>query len=102
MQFNIFRLLDHHQHKEDWVKILDKTVLIGGILGPMMTFPQIIKIFITHQAAGVSVMTWGLYCIFNTPWIIYGIVHNQKPIVISYILWFITNLCVIAGALLYG
>ena len=62
---------------------------------------QILQIFTLKSAAGVSSLSWGLYALFNLPWLAYGIVHKDKPIKIGYSLSFIANLTVLAGSLIY-
>ena len=82
--------------------ILDMVVLAAGIIGPLMTIPQIAKILILHNAAGISVLTWGMYALLDLPWIIYGIAHASRPILLTYILWFLVNTLVAVEALMFG
>ncbi len=84
------------------LRILDATVYIVGILGPLATIPQVIKIYGAHDASGVSIVSWGLYALFDIPWIMYAIVHKERPLLICYSLWFFFNLLVVVGALMYG
>jgi len=67
-----------------------------------MNIPQIYKIFSTQNATGVSLISFSMFAIMEIPWIIYGIIHKAKPIVITYTLWLITNLVIVAGILMYG
>ena len=85
-----------------FIKYLDKFLMVVAITGPLMDLPQIFKIYYFKNAAGVSLLSWTLYAIFDIPWIIYGIVHKDKPIVVAYLCWMITNLFVIAGTLIYS
>jgi len=73
-----------------------------GILGPLFTLPQIAKIYLYQDAAGVSLISWAAFTVFDIPWIVYGYVHRERPIVITYILWLIVNAIVCVGVLLYG
>lgn len=82
--------------------ILDTVVLVAGVLGPLMTIPQIAKIYFVQDAAGVSVISWGMYALLDIPWIIYGIAHHSRPILTTYLLWFIVNALVVVEALVYG
>lgn len=66
-----------------------------------MTFPQVWEIYTTHNASGVSVITWGAYTVLIIPWILYGVVHREKAIVINSVLWLFFNLLVLYGALVY-
>ncbi len=92
---------DPYPHPDKWVRLLDKIVLAAGVLGPVMTLPQIMLIYGMKSAAGLSLISWGLYAFFDVFWIIYGIVHRERPIMIAYILWFTVNMCVVAGILMY-
>jgi len=83
-------------------RFLDRVVYAVGVLGPLFTLPQIIKIYSTHSAAGVSIFSWGAFALFDIPWIIYGIVHKERPIVVTYTLWLIFNSVVVVGVLIYS
>ena len=76
-------------------------MIVIAVLGPLIALPQIFQIYIFKSAAGVSALSWGLYALFNVPWFIYGVVHKDKPITITYFLSFIANLTVFVGALIY-
>lgn len=84
------------------LRILDRVVLIIGILGPLMTIPQILKIHLLQDASGVSVISWSAYTLLDFPWILYGLVHHDRPIFVTYTLWVIMNSLVVAGAIMYG
>ena len=96
------RGLEPYPARTFWLRILDTVVMTVGILGPVFTLPQIFKIYVGHNASGISVVTWGAYVLFNIPWILYGYVHKERPLAITYALWFFVNLSVFIGALLYG
>lgn len=82
--------------------VLDEIVLVVGVIGPLTTIPQILKIFLIQDATGVSTMAWGLSALFDIPWILYGLAHKERPITIAYIMWFVMNILVFIGALTYG
>jgi len=84
------------------LRIVDVAVYAAGIIAPIMTFPQIFKIFLLHDAHGVSALTWGAYALFDIPWIVYGFAHRERPLVLTYCLWLACNGAVFAGTLLYG
>lgn len=75
---------------------------VVGVVGPLATLPQLIEIYSTHSANGVSFATWGLYTIADIPWVIYALVHREKPLILCYLLWFSFNAAVALGVLLYG
>ncbi len=84
------------------LRLLDRVIYIVGIVGPLMTIPQLAKIFLLHDASGVSLYTWGGFTLLDIPWILYGVAHRERPIVMTYTLWFFFNGLVFLGALLYG
>lgn len=84
------------------MRVLDIIVYIVGILGPLATIPQVLQIYTTHDATGVSFLSWGTYALFDIPWIIYAIVHREPPLIVCYSLWLIFNSLVAIGVLLYG
>lgn len=84
------------------IRLLDKVIYLVGVLGPVMTLPQIIKIFVLQNASGVSFITYFFLTIFSGVWLAYGIVHKEKPIIISNILWIVSELLIVIGTILYG
>lgn len=89
------------QDSTPYIRFLDKLTFIVGVIGPFTVVPQIYSIFSTHSTAGVSLATWVLIFIVTFPWILYGIAHREKSIIVSFILWEIANFMVILGVLLY-
>lgn len=96
------RGLEPFPARSSLLRLLDRIVLVVGVLGPLMTIPQILKIFLLQDAAGVSVISWGTFALFDIPWILYGLIHHDRPIFITYILWIFMNSIVVLGALMYG
>jgi uncharacterized protein with PQ loop repeat len=90
------------QPKSAYLVFLDKLTFVVGVIGPFTVLPQIYSIFSTKSAVGVSLATWTLIFIVTFPWILYGLAHREKSIIVSFILWEIVNLTVVIGVLLYG
>lgn len=80
---------------------LDKLTFVVGIIGPFTVLPQIYSIYSTHVATGVSLTTWLLIFIVTLPWILYGLAHKDKSIIVSFTLWEVVNMMVVIGVLLY-
>ncbi len=90
----------HHRLKHK--KWLHKAVYVAGILGPLMTIPQIIKIWLYQDASGVSALSWGSYFVLSGFWLAYGIEERETPIIINYVFWMVMHLVVVTGVLIYG
>ena len=82
-------------------RAIDRIVLIIAFLAPLVELPQLIEIYVNKAAQNVSVLTWGFFVIFGIPWLIYGIIHKEKPIIILYSLWIIIDSIIVVGILLY-
>ncbi len=90
------------QRETPYTVFLDKLTFVVGVIGPFTVLPQIYSIFSSRSAAGVSLTTWVLIFIVTFPWILYGIAHKEKNIIVSFILWEMVNLAVVIGVLMYG
>ncbi len=81
---------------------IDKLVLIIAFLAPLVELPQLIEIYALKAAGSVSLLTWSMFVVFGVPWLIYGIIHKEKPVIILYSLWIIIDSAIVVGILLYG
>ena len=81
---------------------MDKLIYVVAIVGPIMTIPQVTKIWIDKNAAGVSIITWLAYAIASLFWVIYGIMHKEKPIILTSVLLLILDVFIVVGAIIYG
>jgi uncharacterized protein with PQ loop repeat len=78
--------------------------VLGGMSAftMLMTVPQIWTIWANHQAAGVSVLSWGAYLLSALLWFWHGVQQRDKNIYLACIGWIGLDLGVIIGALTYG
>ena len=68
----------------------------------LMTIPQVLTIWISHQAAGVSVVSWSAYLISAILWFWYGVQKRDKNIYPPCVGWVGLDTAVIVGALVYA
>lgn len=90
-----------YPHPNKYIRLLDNTCLAFSVLMPATTIPQIWRIYKYQLVDGLSLMMWILYCIGVIPFLIYGIVHKEKPLIILNILWLLAQVIIIIGILLY-
>ena len=78
--------------------------LLGSlsIFTMVMTIPQILTIWIRHQAAGVSMVSWGAYLVSAAVWLWYGLRKRDKNIYLPCMGWILLDAAVIVGAVAYG
>ena len=99
------RKADHYEPfpaRKAWLRLLDRVVITVGIIGPMASLPQIFKIYLLQNVGGISTTSYALWALMDIPWIFYGIVHRERPIVFTYFAWFAVNCIILAGSILYG
>ena len=77
---------------------------LGGmsVFTMLMTIPQVLTIWIGHQAAGVSVLSWSAYLLSAILWFWYGVQKRDKNIYLACIGWMGLDIAVIAGAVMYA
>lgn len=79
---------------------VDRLAYLSIIL-PLMTLPQLFVIFQSHDARGLSIITWLSYLIGALFWTVYGLLHKAKQISIPNLLMAVIDLGIIFGILLY-
>lgn len=79
-------------------------ILAYGVTGfaILFTFDQVRLIWLDHNAAGVSVMSWCFYTISASVWLTYGLIHKERALVIANSCWVVLNFTVALGAFLYA
>lgn len=80
-------------------KLLDELIYPIGLISPIMTIPQVIDVWANGGKQGVSLPTWAAYAFVSFFWIIYGLAHREKPIVLINCLLFTLDLFIVCGVL---
>jgi uncharacterized protein with PQ loop repeat len=68
----------------------------------LMTVPQVLTIWVGHQATGVSVLSWSAYLLSAVLWFWFGIQKRDKNIYLPCVGWIALDGAVIVGAVVYG
>ena len=78
--------------------------ILGGmsIFTMLMTIPQVLSIWIGHQAGGVSMLTWCTYFVSAILWFWFGMRTGDKNIYLPCIGWILLDSAVIVGGIMYG
>ena len=98
----ITKRLEEYPSKKFWIRFLDKLLVVIAIVGPLTALPQVWNVYVKQVVTGLSFTSWSLWAFFNLFWLAYGLVHKDKPIIITYFLWFLVNASVAIGILLYS
>jgi len=92
---------EKYPHPDKFKRLIDNLIYVIALFGPIVSIPQIIKIYFYQNASGVSTFTWTGYLIGSIFWLIYGIIHKEKPIIFSSILWIIIEIFIFIGTIIY-
>jgi len=78
--------------------------LLGSlsIITMLMTIPQVLTIWLSHQAAGVSMLSWGAYLVSAVVWLWYGLKKRDPNIYLPCIGWILLDSAILVGAFVYG
>jgi len=99
------RIHKHHEpypHPDRTKRAVDKMIYIVALVGPLFNVPQLLKIWINQNASGVSAVSWGAFMFISGFWLLYGILHKEKPIIIANIFYMFFHAIILVGAILYG
>jgi uncharacterized protein with PQ loop repeat len=80
---------------------LETLVLVMGGIEPLFTLPQAYNVWVKHETAGVSLVTWIFFTVAAMIWLFYGFSIKSKPLIVSYALYTILNSFLVVGLLVY-
>lgn len=81
--------------------MIDRICMLFSVAMPLTAIPQIHLIYTTKNVSGVSLLMWVFYCVGVIPFLIFGIVHKERQLIVLNTLWLIMQLIVIAGIMMY-
>jgi len=87
---------------DKWKRLMDRFIYVVAVFGPVISLPQIWKIWILKEAVGVSAITWSGYLLIAIFWLIYGFMHKEKPIIFANVLWLFIHSTIVIGVVIYG
>src|SRR5260370_38200441 len=78
--------------------------LLGGmsIFTMVMTIPQVLAIWVGHQAAGVSMLSWSAYLASAVLWFWFGMQQRARNIYLPCVGWIALHAAVTPGPAVYG
>ena len=81
---------------------MDEAIYAVGVFSPIMTVPQLIKIWFDRNASGISVVSWSAYLFESLFWLAYGILHAEHPIIFTSVVWIVLEILIIIGTVIFG
>ena len=82
--------------------LIDELIYVVAFMGPLMTIPQVITIWLERKVEGISIITWSSYAVLSIFWISYGLIHKEKPIILANVLFLFVNTTIVIGVLIFN
>src|SRR6185295_2968750 len=82
--------------------LMKRLLGVMSIVTMLMTIPQIVTIWIEHQTAGVSLLSWSAYLISAVLWFWHGLQQRDRAIYLPCVGWIALDGAVIVGLVVYG
>ena len=80
---------------------INKFIYFIGGFGAAVIIPQVTRIWFTKDVDGVSLTTWAGFLIASVFWLIYGLVHREKPIIYTNAVVCVLDFLIVLGILLH-
>lgn len=90
--------------KPDQVPVsgLEKILRGMSVFTMLMTVPQVYVVWVQHDVAGVSILSWLAYLLSAVLWFVYGWQTRDKTIYMACIGWVLLDAAIVAGVIVYG
>ncbi|CAN5443834.1 hypothetical protein BH10PAT3_BH10PAT3_1470 [soil metagenome] len=96
--YHLFKFLT----KKKNLSSVDKFMAAAAVLHPLTAIPQVVLIYTSRQAEGLSMFMWLSFLILGLVFMSYGIAHRLKPYNVMQTLWIVIDISIILGIIKYG
>lgn len=86
--------------KNRWRDDFDKLIVILGIVNVAATIPQVVEIWSSPHAGGVSILSWSYYVFYTVALLVYAVLIKSKPMTITYSANVAIYIAVLASAII--
>lgn len=83
-------------------RFVDSLVYFSTAFGVAANIPQFMEIWVNKKVEGVSLVTWAGFCLGSLFWLLYGVIHREKPIIIANSLFVTVQFLIVAGLVIQG
>ncbi len=92
----------HALHKKKHKDSFDYVVYFFMVATPLFELPQAISIYTSQNASGVAIWTWLFFCLADIVWFSYALRRKMFPLLFMYSAYFVIELSIVIGVLLYS
>ncbi|MEO8215590.1 MAG: hypothetical protein ABI718_00755 [Acidobacteriota bacterium] len=80
---------------------LDRILNLLSIFTMVMTLPQVLTVWVRHNTAGVSLLSWGAYLLAAVVWLFHGLQKRDPTIYLACLGWIVLDAAVVIGVVIY-
>ncbi len=91
----------HHLRSKTHKEPFDYVVYFFMIATPLFEIPQVYTIYTSKDASGVSLWTWGFFLLASVVWFFYAVQKRLLPLMVTYSLYFMIEIFIVVGILMY-
>ncbi len=88
--------------KDQQLHVLNQTITVMGVFNTIFTLPQILALYGNRDASSLSLLSWSYYLAFSIVLLVYGVLSNQKPLIITYGSGVLAYAIIVFGVILYS
>ena len=81
---------------------LEKILRALSVVTMVMTVPQVLAVWTSPSASGVSLVSWAAYLVSACLWLVYGLQKRDKTIYLACIGWIALDAAIVAGVIVRG
>jgi uncharacterized protein with PQ loop repeat len=81
---------------------LERTLRVLSVVTMVMTVPQVLTIWVSLNASGVSLASWSAYLVSACLWFVYGVQKHDKTIYVACIGWIVLDAAIVVGVVIHS
>jgi uncharacterized protein with PQ loop repeat len=81
---------------------LERALRSLSIITMLMTVPQVLAVWVSQNASGVSLISWVAYLVSACLWFVYGVRRNDKTIYLACVGWIALDAAIVIGVIIRG
>lgn len=104
MQTGFHHAIKSHRHGKKGAKtltdIIDKSAYLMGGITVTVNIPQLISVWTAPDTSGVSLVSWTGFLLGSCFWLLYGLLHAEKPIIAINAMLISVQALIVAGLII--
>jgi len=81
---------------------LERTLRVLSVVTMVMTVPQVLTIWVSLNASGVSLASWSAYLVSACLGFVYGVQKHDKTIYVACIGWIVLDAAIVVGVVIHS